>query len=223
MEPNRADTWTRSLQEEPMRVRSLEKSPAFPCGGSIVSTSMMVACCGWLASALPTRAAETPAPALKTKLVSISLFKNGLGFVAREAEVPKGQASSLIENMPAPALGTFWVYSPGNEAAVKELVAFESEAVEQVDAISVAEMLEANVGQTVDLRLGEKETIRARILSVAPNRPVDPSADPTRSFTLPPTEASSLVLLQEGGGTRAVNKNMVQQISSSNGPLRTSI
>src|SRR5262245_64558656 len=117
-----------------MSVRPLEKSPAFPRAGSVVSASMIVACFGWLAPVLPTRAAETPAPALKTKLVSISLFKNGLGFVAREAEVPKGQASSLIENMPAPALGTFWVYSPGNEAAVKDLVAFESEDVEQLDA-----------------------------------------------------------------------------------------
>ena len=188
-------------------------------------TSMLLV--GWaLAATVPGRAAETTSPALKTKLVSISLFKNGLGFVAREAEIPKGQSASVIENLPAPALGTFWVYSPSNDATVKDLVAFESETVEQAEAISVVEMIGANVGQTVDLRLGDKETVRAKILSVAPNRPADlSSADPNRSYApyTPPAEASSLVLLQAGGGTMAVNKNAVQQISSTNGPLKTSI
>lgn len=192
------------------------------------ATIAFVLLCG---CGLPSPAAaatdDAATPALKTRLVSISLFKNGLGFVAREGEIPKGQSALRIEDLPAPAHGTFWVYAMNNEATVRDLVASEREIVERVEATSVEEMIEANVGQTVDLRLSDKETIRAKILAAAANRNPDPSAPgPRRSlFGLPvaPPEASSLVLLQTGNGTTALNRNAVQQISNSNGPLKTTI
>ena len=194
----------------------------FPRRKRGASFAMLMICACMLVPAAGAKAADRPAPTLKTKPVAISLFKNGLGFVTREGEIPRDQRSLLIENLPAPALGTFWVYSPGSEVTVKDLVAFQSEVAEQLEAISVAEMIGANLGQIVDLRLSDKETVRAKILSMAPDRATDPTpGDPSRSLYVPPTEAASLVLLQAGGGTLAVNKNAVQQISSSNGPLKT--
>jgi len=194
--------------------------------GDSASLSVLVISTWMLAPTVLAKAAEGPAPALRTKPVAISLFKNGLGFVAREGEIPSGQSSLVIENLPAPALGTFWVYSPGSEATVKDLVAFQGEAVEQLEAISVAEMIGANLGQTVELRLGDKETVRVKILSVASDRATALTLDDlNRSpdvHDVPQVEASSLVLLQAGGGTMAVNKNAVQQISSPNGLLKTS-
>jgi hypothetical protein len=189
--------------------------------------SVLLCWCWTLAPTASAGAAEPTAPALRTKLVSISLFKNGLGFVAREGEIPRGQGVSLIGDLPAPAHGTFWVYSVNDEATVKDVVAFESEAVERVEAISVAEMIEANVGEIVDVRLSDKETIRAKIISAAANRTADPSAlDPSRSpyaYYGAPAEGSSLVLLQVSGRTMALNKNAVQQLSSAEGPLKTTI
>jgi len=82
---------------------------------------------------------------LQTEIVSVSLFKNGLGFVRREAEVPKGESRLQIEGLPAPAHGTFWAYSPSGDVTVQELVAFERESVEQLEAVSIAEIVEANV------------------------------------------------------------------------------
>lgn len=174
--------------------------------------------CAWAAEAAP--------PALKMKLVSISLFKNGVGFVTREGELPREQGAVLIQDLPAPALGTFWVYSPGSETSVTDVVGFESESVEQVEAISVAELIGANVGQTVELRLGEKETVRGKIVSVGSDRVPDlSSADPNRSCIpyVQPTEVSSLLVLQTDGGTMAVNKNAVTQVNAAHGPLKTSI
>lgn len=167
------------------------------------------------------------APALKTRIVSISLFKNGLGFMTREGELPGGTSPVLIEDLPAPALGTFWVYALGNESGVKDLVAFESEKLERVEAISVDEILQANVGQTLELRLSDKETIRAKVLSAFASRPTGVSAsDPNRSPYapyVPPTEASSLLLLQVGSGTMALNRGSIQQLSSVNAPLKSTI
>jgi len=172
-------------------------------------------------------AGEATQPALRTKLVSVALFKNGLGFVARQGELPKGQGVSFIENLPAPAHGTLWVYPESDEASVIDVVAFESATVEVLQANSVAEMLEANVGQTVDVRLSEKETVRAKILSTVADRKIDPfGGDPDDSPFAPyrmPTEPSRLVLLQASGRTIALNKDAVQQLSSTEGPLKTAI
>src|SRR5258705_5686617 len=183
--------------------------------------------CWTLAPMTVAGAAETTPPTMKTKLVSVSLFKNGLGFVTREGEFPKGQGTLLLEDLPAPAHGTFWVYSPNDEAVLKDVVAFETQTAEQVPAISVAEMIEANVGQTVDVRLSGKETVRGKIISAAANRRADPTElDPGRSqygSYVPPAEPSSLVLLQASGKTLALNKNAIQQLSSAEGPLKTTI
>src|SRR5882672_8810670 len=77
---------------------------------------------------------EATPPALKTRLVSVSLFKNGLGFVTREGELPKGQSVLLLEALPAPAHGTFWVYTQSEDATIKDVVAFHSETVDRVEA-----------------------------------------------------------------------------------------
>lgn len=164
---------------------------------------------------------------LNTRLISLSLFKNGLGFVIREAEIPKGAASLLIDDLPAPAHGTFWVYSPNSPAGVRDVVAFEQDTTERMDAISLAELVEANIGQTVELRISEKETVHAKILSVAASRAYesstvlrDRSAD---SGHLYPAETASLVLLQTASGTIALNRNLIQQITSVDGHLKTVI
>jgi len=189
--------------------------------------SILLCWCWVLTPSASARADETSSSALKTKLVSVSLFKNGLGFVTRAGELPKGASTLLIEALPAPAHGTFWVYSENNEATVKDVVAFESQTVERVEATSVAEMIEANVGQTVDVRLSEKETVRAKISSVAANRVADlPAPDPSGYPYAPygqAVELASLIVLQSSGKTIALNRNDVQQLSSTEGPLKTAI
>jgi hypothetical protein len=124
-----------------------------------------------------------------------------------------------------PSHGTFWVYSPDGSVTIDELVAFERDRIERVEAISVAEMIEANVGQTVDLRMSEKETVRARVVSVAGDRVPDPRDRPSRSGydagTIPQT--ASLAILQTNGGTTAVNRNAVLQVSSPGGALKTAV
>jgi hypothetical protein len=192
-------------------------------------TAVAIGWFGLLSMLAPGAGAGAEPPALKTRLVSVALFKNGLGFVTRAAELPAGAGTVLIEGLPAPAHGTFWVYAQGATTSIRDLVAFERETVERLEAISVPEMIEANVGQTVDVRLGEKEIVRAKVVSVAADRGLDsPRPAPTRAgydpgTYLSPPQAASLVILQSGGGTMAVNRNAVMQISSASGALKTSI
>ncbi len=162
---------------------------------------------------------------LKTRIVSISLFKNGLGLVSREGDVARDDATALIGGLPVPVHGTFWVYATSEGTEVKDLVSFRQEVVQKVEAISIAELLEANVGQQVILRVGDKETLQGKILSVVANRESDPSPPAPRLLAYPvqPGETASLVLIETAEGIMALNKNAIQQVRSLGTPLKTQI
>lgn len=193
---------------------------------SRATTALALGCGAAMALGLARAAQdEATAPVLKTRLTSVSLFKNGLGFVTREAVLPKGQGPWVIEGLPAPVNGTFWAYPVDRRVTVKDMVAFSRDTVEKVEAISVAELLAANVGQTVDLRMGEKETMRGKILVVPPERVFEPTASDPRSAMNyypagPQVEPASLVLVQTGDGTTAVSKGAVTQITNPTGALK---
>src|SRR5262245_8108242 len=228
-------TRTRGLSSVPRaanegRPRSLAAAARFARQGTVPIAALVLACIAGSAPSPAVPAGENGASAtsLQTRLTSVALFKNGLGFVTREAVLPKGQGPWVIEGLPAPVHGTFWVHAPDHGVTVKDLVAFPKDRVVRMDAVSVAELLEANVGQTVDLRISEKETVHGRILSVPADRartpdPLEPVPGPY-AYGYPPgstVEPASLVLVQTGEGTPAVSKSAVQQIASPGAPLKT--
>ena len=176
--------------------------------------------------------ADPPAASLKTTPVTVSLFKNGLGYVAREGALPKGDASAIIEGLPAAVHGTLWVYARGDGATVTDLVAFERDSSQPVPAVSLAELLEANVGETIDARLSGDKVIRGTIVAVPANRPASPAVMPTRPALYPAAlspgaiatgETATLVLLQTDSGMVALNKSSIEQITRVGGPLKTSV
>jgi hypothetical protein len=67
--------------------------------------------------ASPTLAADT---AVKSKIVSVDLFKNGLAIVKREATLGKPGTYS-IDDVPAPVHGTFWIDSTGTVDVIVKL------------------------------------------------------------------------------------------------------
>lgn len=64
--------------------------------------------------ASPAVAADTP---LKSKIVAVDLFKNGLAIVKREATLGKSGTYTL-DDVPAPVHGTFWIDSTGGTVDV---------------------------------------------------------------------------------------------------------
>jgi len=95
-----------------------------PMKAKLIGVVMGVAV--WMGTA-STSAEDAAVASLKTRLVGASLFKNGLGFLAREGPLPKGDVKILLEGLPAPVHGTLWVDARG-EATIRELVAFERES-----------------------------------------------------------------------------------------------
>jgi len=147
---------------------------------------------------------------LKTKLIAVSLFKNGLGFMAREGELPKGDVKLLVEGLPAPVHGTFWVYSRDDGATVEDLVAFEKESAQSIEAVSVAELLEANAGETLELRIGDREAIRGKIIAVPASRPAEPASVPPGRSPYPYNIEEVSFATADGKGTLAATLTLPQ-------------
>jgi len=69
------------------------------------------------------------------KIVSVSLFKNGLGFVTSEVPILEKSEKVFIENLPVPLHGTFWIYPIGGRFSIKQAKAFETEVAEILPAL----------------------------------------------------------------------------------------
>jgi hypothetical protein len=63
-----------------------------------------------LAAASPAAPARAEDAAVKSKIVGVDLFKNGLAIVRREATLGKA-GTYTVDDVPTPVLGTFWIDS----------------------------------------------------------------------------------------------------------------
>jgi len=92
----------------------------------------------------------------EVKLQQVALFKNGLGFFVSEVAVPKKKETFSIIPFGAASHGTFWVAYP-SKVKLESLVAKEIESAKSVEAVTIPELLRANVGRKVRLYLSGKE------------------------------------------------------------------
>ncbi len=134
------------------------------------------------------------------RFVAISLFKNGLGFVYSEAELPGGAEKVLLSPAPAPVHGTFWLYPAGEGVSVKEARAFQKESTfsESTPAGSMSELLGLNLDKRVVLQT-PGGTVTGEIVSVSP----------------------SIVLLDTDSGMVALHTGRIQQVDVLEGELKT--
>lgn len=101
---------------------------------------------------------ETTTAQAEAKLQQVSLFKNGLGFFILEIAIPEKKNSFSIIPSAAPSHGSFWVSYPP-EVELESLIARQVELTEQVEAITIAELLKANIGRRVKLSYSDKEVV----------------------------------------------------------------
>ncbi len=113
--------------------------------------------------------AEQPEAASVTPVLkSAALFKNGLGYFIWEVQTPPGAECFTFKPQVAPVHGTCWVsYPPGLK--LKDLIATEADSDQAMEAITIPELLKANLGKRVKLYMGEK-TLEGKVLRVAENR-----------------------------------------------------
>ncbi|MFH0964389.1 MAG: hypothetical protein V2A58_10305, partial [Planctomycetota bacterium] len=139
----------------------------------VVGACLAAVLLGWAGWASAEEAGE-----LATKLARAALFKNGLGLLVREGEMPAKAGVYRVTPLPVPAHGTFWVTYPA-EAKVEGLSAVMREASREIEAVTIKEMLAANVGREVTLSTDLERRFSGKVLAVAPDR-VRAEDDPYR-------------------------------------------
>ena len=74
-------------------------------------------------------AADAP-PVLNTAVQRLAVFKNGLGFVIRQGEVPAGAEWLVLDRLPQATLGSLWLGT--DQAGVAELIAYDESVTDTV-------------------------------------------------------------------------------------------
>lgn len=113
--------------------------------------------------------AQTPEVS-PTKVVGVSLFKNGYAVVLRETAIPTGEKAFYIPNIPPAALGTFWIQGSTGVKLLEAVSTTYSEKGER-PAASIDEILMANINKEVELVIlkadGKETTYSGTLVSVA--------------------------------------------------------
>jgi len=156
-------------------------------------------------------AAEQKA-SLVSKTKSVAAFKNGLGFFVRDGEAALSDGWAVWDMIPPAALGAFWVGSPKQGVSIERLIASEEEVTKTIPAISISEILAANVGKEVTLTVTDRSgpaasptKVTGKIISVPDER--KPPADQSRGGAA--STRATIVLIAAPEGTLAINKDMV--------------
>lgn len=188
----------------------------------------LAACCAAVAAE---REAKPKQVTIQTKRVA--LFKNGLGFFVGQAALPDTAGPFALGPLPVPSHGTFWVSYPKG-VDVDSIVARERKEPAKVDAITIVELLRANVGREVVLWLADTEKpVQGTLVACPPDRPA-PQSDPyamgrarepseARYYGSPAArEAAALAMVQTKEGVVAFAPGSVKRIQFPGGePVRT--
>ena len=157
---------------------------------------------------------------VQTNLVGLSLFKNGLGYFIWEANFKQPKNDWIyLSSLPTPVLGTFWITSTDPNLKIETAVAFKGETPKIFNATTLQELLKANIGKKVEVKLSDDKEFSAIILDVPENRNSQEQENP--SYSSAPFNTSNLAILQTEETIIALNKGDIKQIKFKDKPNYT--
>ena len=169
----------------------------------------------------------SPAPAsnvLQPEVRRISLFKNGIAYLELSVELKTAQPWVEIELPARPLHGSLTVGTDPTRLSVEALVASKTAFQETREAVTVMDLLVANVGREMSITTGGVE-VTGRLISF-PRRPAPNASGTATMFTThwsdattvagPPraelSQPGGLILFETAGGMLALSPASVTQI-----------
>ena len=150
----------------------------------------------------------------KLPIKELTVFKDGHAFVAHEGEMPTDEHGNVVmDYLPTPVVGTFWPYSAEKRAKLTSVVASQKRVLVERTALSVRELLEANIGAEAIIAESGTNRYAATILGV-PARSAEEQAatnPPNTGERLP--EKGNLILLQTAEGVKALPIDRIQDVT----------
>ena len=141
----------------------------------------------------------------KMPVKEVTVFKDGHAYVIHQGTMPVDASGNvLLDLLPNPVLGTFWPYSLDKKATLQSVTAGRRRVKVERTAITLRELIEANLGAEVVISEGSKPAYPATIVRFLSRSSEELDA------TLPPTGTEhvpikgNILLLKTIEGTRAV-------------------
>jgi len=176
-------------------------------------------------AAVASAAAAEPRAAADLPIKEVTVFKDGHAFVLHEGKAPTDDAGRVVlDYLPAPVLGTFWPYSADPKVKLTAVTAGRRLTTVKRTALTIPELLEANVGAKVRIReaaKGEKnppEVYEAAILGIPTRTSEELSRTSPPGTEERPPQKGGIVLLKTADGTRAVPIANIDQVTFLDGP-----
>lgn len=174
--------------------------------------------------------AQSPPPAMSLDIEQVALFKNGLGFFTGQITCPAGQTQLRIALPAAPAHGTLWISYPA-EIEMASIIAKEVESAETQDAITIPELLQANVGRSARIALGDREITGVITYFAQDRRPDQDELYPPRSPVGPargydyraPQQPAALVTIQTESGLVGIDPRSVTSVTFTGSPAEQKV
>jgi|GEM_PF-242646 len=156
----------------------------------------------------------------RLSLRRVALFKNGFGFFVGETTLSDDEDETSFLLPAVPVQGTFWLSHPPDVNLVSVVAEKVESEGQRLEAITIPEILKANVGKRVRVTIDEKQ-ISGRIMHFTQDRrlprimayaPGVPEGGMDRPEIWPPFE-TGLVLIQVSGGVLSLDPQSIQHVT----------
>jgi hypothetical protein len=168
--------------------------------------------CGPIADGFSAQPAAPLSALAKMPVKEITVFKDGHAYVLHEGRMPTDAAGKvLMDHLPTPVVGTFWPYANDKAAKLTAVTAGQRRVLVERTALSLRELLEANVG--ADVLVTETNTSYPATIAGFPTR----SAEEMEATSLPGSanhlpQKGNVVLLKTAEGTKVVSFDRILDV-----------
>ena len=148
----------------------------------------------------PLLAQSPPLPANQLPVREVTVFKDGHAYVVRDTALPPDHKGEVVlDELPAPVLGTFWPFASDGARLIAAKAGHDTVA-RDATAMDFRQLARANAGKDVLVVTADKERIEGKLLGV-PSRETQPAASD-----------GELLLVQTASGTRILALANVREL-----------
>jgi hypothetical protein len=162
---------------------------------------------GTVTAAQPTKLDDLP-------VREVTVFKDGHAFVLHEGKMTADEQGDVVmDYLPRPIIGTFWVYSADESMKLRNVVSGSKIVTLGRTAMTTAELIEANAGKRVRFRDTRGEELEGVIIGV-PKQTTDELAKNSVPGTSPQLPIKGqVVLLRIAEGIKVVELSSLQEVT----------
>lgn len=147
----------------------------------------------------------------KMPVKEVTVFKDGHAYVVHQGTMPVEAGAVNLDLLPNPVLGTFWPYSVDPKVKLQSVTAGRRRVKVERTALTVRELIEANVGAEAVITEGSKPAYQATIVQLLARSSEELESTAPAPGEYPP-QKGNVLLLKTIEGTRAVNIDSISDV-----------